>query len=290
MNQTAELFIDSRSHHGEGPLWHPGRQHLFWFDILGRLLLEADTSGNIVNRFAFDDYPTVAGIIDRDTLAVAQSHMLFRLDLTTGSKTELHAIEPDSPGNRSNDGRVDPSGGFWIGTMGRRAERQAGGVYQYREGKLATILTGQTVPNAICFSPDGRTAYYTDAGAVIRKVAIDPDTGLPAGEWSDFAVSPAGRGAADGAVVDSEGYLWSARWNGWGVIRFAPDGSIDREVDVPVQRVSCPAFGGPDLRTLYLTTSQENITPEEKAAQPHAGSVFSIRVDVPGQEEHRVRV
>jgi sugar lactone lactonase YvrE len=199
-------------------------------------------------------------------------------------------MELDKPGNRTNDGRVDPSGGFWIGTMGRRAEKQAGAVYQYRGGHLTTVLSSQTIPNAISFSPDGRTAYYTDAGDVIVKAPIDPDTGLPSGPWVPFAQSPAGRGSADGAVVDSDGYLWSARWNGWGVIRFAPDGSIDREIDVPVQRVSCPAFGGPDLRTLYLTTSRENITPEEQAAQPHAGSVFAIRVDVPGQTEHRVKV
>ena len=84
--------------------------------------------------------------------------------------------------------------------------------------------------------------------------------------------------------------MWNARWQGWRVIRFAPDGTIDREIELPVARVSCPAFGGPDLRTLYLTTSQEGITPEEKAAQPHAGSVFAIKVDVPGLPEHRVKI
>lgn len=290
MTERAELFIDCRCEHGEGALWHPDRQHLFWFDILRRELLEADLSGTIAGRFAFDDYPTAAGIIDRDSLAIAQSGVLLRLDLATGTSAVLAQIETDKPGNRSNDGRVDPSGGFWIGTMGRRAEPGVGAVYQYRAGRVRTILAEQSIPNSICFAPDGRTVYYTDAGAVIRNAALDPSTGLPAGPWSDFAPSPAGKGAADGSVVDSEGYVWSARWQGWRVIRFAPDGTIDREIEVPVGRVSCPAFGGPDLRTLFLTTSREGITPEEAAAQPHAGSVFAVRVDTPGLPEHRVLV
>lgn len=290
MKYSAELFVDSRSEHGEGALWHPDRHHLFWVDIHGKLVLEADTTGSIVNRFAFDDNPTALGIVDRDTLAVAQSGSLLKLDLVSGTKTLLTQIEGDKPANRSNDGRVDPSGGFWVGTMGRTAESGAGAVYQYRAGRVTTVLQNQTVPNSICFAPDGRTVYYTDAGALIRQAALDPETGLPVGTWSDFAVSPAGTGVADGSVVDSEGYVWNARWRGGRVIRFAPDGTVDREIAVPVTRVSCPAFGGADLRTLYLTTSQEGITPDEAAAQPHAGSVFAVEVDVPGLPEHRVKL
>jgi sugar lactone lactonase YvrE len=290
MSYRAELFVDSRSKHGEGALWHPDRQSLFWVDIYGKLVLEADLDGTIVNRFSFDNNPTALGIVDHDTLAVAQSGSLLKLDLKTGTKTLLAKIEGDKPGNRSNDGRVDPSGGFWIGTMGRKAERGVGAVYQYRAGRLVTVLANQSIPNSICFSPDGQTVYYTDAGAKIVQAALNPETGLPEGTWSDFAMSPEGKGAADGSVVDSEGYLWSARWQGSRVIRFAPDGSIDREVEVPVSRVSCPAFGGPDLKTLFLTTSQEGITADEAAAQPHAGSVFKIEVDVPGQPEHRVKL
>jgi len=94
---------------------------------------------------------------------------------------------------------------------------------------------------------------------------------------------------ADGSVVDSEGYLWNARWNGSCVLRIAPDGTIDRRIDLPVSRVSCPAFGGEDLRTLYLTTAREGMTPEELEREPHAGSVFAVRVDVPGQFEHLVK-
>lgn len=288
MTDTAELFIDSRCTLGEGPIWHHQRQRLFWFDIVNATLFEADTAGNIVKRFTFAEPASAAGIIDRDTVAVATCGAMVRLDLNTGQTSELAPFEADKPGNRPNDGRVDPTGGFWIGTMGRtgNAEKAPGSVYQFKAGRMTTILRDIRIPNSICFSPDGRTAYFTDAGEVIRKVAIDAVTGLPAGEWTDFTGCPEGLGHADGSVVDSEGYLWSARWGGSAVIRFSPGGEVDRVVRLPVSRVSCPAFGGEDLRTLYLTTARQGLSAEELEREPHAGSVFALRVDVPGLPEN----
>jgi sugar lactone lactonase YvrE len=118
----------------------------------------------------------------------------------------------------------------------------------------------------------------------IRRCSIDPATGLPVGEWSDFA-STEGLGSPDGSVVDSGDFLWNARWGGSCVVRHAPDGSVDRIVELPVSRVTCPAFGGDDLKTLYITSAREGMTPEELEREPLAGSVFSIQVDVPGQHE-----
>lgn len=282
MNLRAELFVDSRCELGEGPFWHPLLQRLFWFDILNRTMLSAGEDGHIVDRVVFKDTVAAAAVIDRDHLAVAQSGVLLNYDLTTDTSTPIIEIEADVPGNRTNDSRVDRSGGFWIGTMGRRAEPGAGSVYQYRAGKLTKIMSGIRIPNSTCFSPDGRTAYFTDAGRVIIKCPLDPETGLPIGEWTEFATID-GPGGADGAVVDSEGFLWSARWGGARVVRMAPDGRVDRIIEVPgVSRVSCPAFGGKDGKTLYLTTAREGMSPEEAAREPYAGSVFSVQVDVPG--------
>lgn len=285
MNIRAELFVDSRCELGEGPFWHPLLDRLFWFDILNRTMLSADADGRIVDRVVFKDTVAAAAVIDKDHLAVAQSGVLLNYDLTSDTSTPIIEIESDIPGNRTNDSRVDPSGGFWIGTMGRRAEAGAGSVYQYKSGKLTRILSGIRIPNSTCFSPDGRTAYFTDAGRVIIKCALDPETGLPIGEWTEFATIE-GPGGADGAVVDSEGFLWSARWGGSRVVRMAPDGRVDRIVEVPgVSRVSCPAFGGKDGKTLYLTTAREGASPEELAHEPYAGSVFAVQVDVPGSPD-----
>jgi sugar lactone lactonase len=287
----AELFVDSRCELGEGPFWHPLLDRLFWFDILNQTLLSADENGHLVDRFAFKDVVSAAGVIDRDHLVIAQAGMLLRFQLSTDMSVPLIPIEADKPGNRTNDGRVNGAGGLWIGTMSRHGGQHpgAGAVYQYREGTLTTVLENITIPNSICFSPDGRTAYFADTMTdTIRKVPLDPATGLPDGEWTDFA-STAGRGSPDGAVVDSEGYLWSARWGGSCVVRHAPDGSIDRIVELPVSRVTCPAFGGKDLRTLFVTSAREGMTEEELEREPYAGSVFAVRVDVPGQPEHLVR-
>jgi len=285
VNTQAELFCDSRCELGEGPFWHPLLGRLFWFDILNQTLLSADGDGHIVDRITFGDTVSAAGVIDADTLAVTQSGTLLRYDFRTDTRTPIVEIEADVPSNRTNDSRVDRAGGFWIGTMGRRAEAGVGGVWHYRHGVLTKIISDIRIPNSICFSPDGRTAYFTDAGKMIVRCALDPETGMPIGEWEDFFTME-GPGGADGSVVDSEGFIWNARWGGGRVIRISPDGRLDRVVEVPgVTRVSCPAFGGPDYKTLFLTTAREGMTPEEAEDEPNAGSVFAVDLDVPGLPE-----
>jgi sugar lactone lactonase YvrE len=285
MTGKAELFSDSRSMLGEGPFWHPLLGRLFWFDIANHTLLSAGDEGNIVDRITFRDTVSAAAVIDRETLAVAQAGALLRYDFGTDTSSTIVEIEPGDAGNRTNDGRANFAGGFWIGTMRRSGgdgRKGAGAVYQYRNGVLTTVLDGITTPNSICFTEDGRTAYFADTPTgVIRRCSLDPATGLPAGPWEDFA-APEAMGRPDGAVVDTEGYVWSARWDGSCVIRFAPDGSIDQVVELPVSRVTCPAFGGDDFRTLYVTSARQGMTDEELKREPHAGSVFAIELDVPG--------
>jgi sugar lactone lactonase YvrE len=285
MNSKAELFVDSRCELGEGPFWNPLLERLFWFDILNQTMLSAGTDGHIVDRITFKDTVSGGAVIDKDSLAIVQSGALLRYDFSTDTTSVIAEIEEDLPTNRTNDSRVDRTGSFWIGTMGRKAEAGIGGVYQYRAGQTTKVIENIRIPNSICFSPDGRTAYFTDAGKMIVRCTLDPATGLPAGPWEDFFTME-GPGGADGSVVDSEGYLWNARWGGGKVIRISPDGNLDKVVEVPgVSQVSCPAFGGKDLKTLYLTTAREHMTPEELEREPHAGSVFAVELDVPGIAE-----
>lgn len=285
MNTKAELFVDSRCELGEGPFWHPLLERLFWFDILNQTMLSAGTDGHIVDRITFKDTVSAGAVIDKQSLAIAQSGALLRYDFATDTTSVIAEIEGDVPTNRTNDSRVDRAGGFWIGTMGRKAEAGVGGVYQYRAGQTTKVIESIRIPNSICFSPDGRTAYFTDSGKMIVKCATDPVTGLPIGPWEDFFTME-GPGGADGSVVDSEGYLWNARWGGGKVIRISPHGKLDKVVEVPgVSQVSCPAFGGNDLKTLYITTAREHMTPEQLEREPHAGSVFAVALDVPGIAE-----
>lgn len=291
MNDTAELFIDSRCELGEGSFWHPLVERLFWFDIPNKTLYSATAGGIMVDRFTFETGVSAAGVIDADNLAIASSEGIYRLNIKTDTRELIVPLEADVPGNRSNDGRVGPAGGFWIGTMAVNdaGNTPSGALYQVRAGIVTKLRDGIHIPNATCFSPDGRTAYFTDGiTRLIQKIAIDRDTGLPTGPWQDFARAQ-GPIEPDGAVVDSAGYLWNAQWNGGSVTRYAPDGSVDRVVRLPVTRPTCPAFGGPDLKTLYITSARAGLSPEELAKQPLAGGMFSIRVDVPGMPENIFR-
>lgn len=283
---TADLFVDSRCELGEGPFWHPILKRLFWFDILNNTLLSADADGHLVDRFTFKDNVSAAGVIDKDRLLVAQAGALLDFSMSADASTVVADLEGEPAGNRTNDGRVHPSGALWIGTMSRRGrvEPKVGNLFHYRAGKLTKLLGERGIPNATCFTADGRRAYTTHLGDVILTCETDPETGMPVSDWVPFFTNDS-IGAADGAVIDSEGYMWNARWNASCVLRIAPDGTIDRRIELPVSRVTCPAFGGDDLKTLYITTAREHMTPEELEKEPLSGGVFALRVDVPGQPE-----
>lgn len=287
MTLQAELFVDCRCELGEGPFWHPQLDRLFWFDILNQTMFSAGADGHVVDRITFKDVVSAAAVIDRDTLAVAQAGALLRYDMKTDTSTPIIAIEPDVPTNRTNDSRVDRTGGFWIGTMSRRGGQEigAGAVYRYRAGELIQVIDDITIPNSICFSPDGRIAYFADTmTGKILKCETNPETGLPVGAWSEFA-SAEGLGGPDGAVTDAEGCVWSARWGASCVVRHTPDGKVDKVVELPVSRVTCPAFGGKDYKTMYITSAREHMGTDELEKEPLAGSVFAIELDVPGLPE-----
>lgn len=291
MTKAAELLIDSKCLLGEGPFWHEGRQALFWFDIKSQILFSADADGGNVEQRKLREITAAAAIINNDELAIATETGLKRYDLRTGAITPIVPLEDDMPANRTNDSRVHPSGAFWIGTMVNDEGPKNGGVYHYRAGTLRKIISDAAIPNATCFTADGRTAYWTDTPTQkILKCETDPETGLPISEWTVFADTSEHRGFPDGAVVDSEGYVWNARWGGSCVIRYAPDGSIDRIVEVPASQVTCPAFGGKDLKRLFLTSAATGLSEEQLGNEKAAGGIFFIDVDVPGLPEAKIQL
>lgn len=292
MTETARLLLDSQCALGEGPVWHEGRQQLFFFDIGEQTLFAVTAAGEIAESWLFNEIVTAAAIVDNETLVLATDTGLKEFDIATGGMNRLNEIERDNAKTRSNDGRVHPSGAFWIGTMSQGSDEAGiGALYHYRAGQLTTLKTGLRVPNATCFSPDGRIAYWTDTPTKqILQVATDPQTGVPVGDWTLFADVSEGRGFPDGAVVDSEGYLWNAKWGGSCVVRHDPDGAIERIIEVPVSQVTCPAFGGPDRKTLFITTASKNLSPEQLKSEKVAGGLFAIDVDVPGLPEATITV
>jgi sugar lactone lactonase YvrE len=282
------LISDARCKLGEGPLWDDGR--LWWFDIDGERLHRCGPDGEDARVWKLDEPHSAAARIEGGGLMVASATGLWRFDPDTGARELVTSLEADNPGNRSNDGRADRRGGFWIGTMSMTFEAGAGAIYRYADGRLEKLIEGITVPNAICFAPDGATAYFTDTrtGKIMRW-ALNAE-GWPAGAPETFIDHTRGPGHPDGAAVDSAGFLWNAQWDGWRLARYSPEGVLDRVVELPVARPTCPAFGGPGRRTMFCTSASVGLDAAARAAQPHAGGVFAVDLDVAGLPDGEVRL
>ncbi|QZZ37324.1 SMP-30/gluconolactonase/LRE family protein [Nitratireductor kimnyeongensis] len=265
---------------GEGPTYDRHRDTAWWFDILGKVLFEHRFADGLTRRHDLPEFSSaVARVDDERQLLVTESGLYLR-NIVDGS-LRLHCpMEEDNPRTRSNDSRVHPSGAFWIGTMGKNAEKDAGSIYWYRGGEVRRLFSGITVTNAICFSPDGRVGYFTDTPTLqIMQVQLDPDTGLPVGEPSAFAI-PSSDGDPDGAVVDAEGNLWVARWGGHGVEVYSPQGDLLRKIELPAALITCPAFVGPNADRLLVTSASIDVEPDSPGSE-FAGSVFLVDLGAP---------
>ncbi|MGQ9366232.1 SMP-30/gluconolactonase/LRE family protein [Azospirillum sp. ST 5-10] len=284
------LVADCACELGEGALWHPERGELLFVDIAGRTLHAMAGDGGDRRQWRFAEPVSALGWIDRRRVIAATATGFLEFDLEDGTAVPGPPLEAENPRTRSNDGRVDRRGAFWVGTMGRRCERGLGALYRYDGATVERLRAGLSIPNACCFSGDGRTGYVADTptGRILRW-PLDPATGRPAGEPEVF-VDLSGRGEfPDGAVVDAEDHVWCALWGGGRVARYRPDGSEERSLSLPVSQPTCPALGGPDLRTLYVTTAWEGLDADRRRAEPDAGGVFAAEVDVPGLPEPRFR-
>jgi sugar lactone lactonase YvrE len=277
------IFDERRCELGEGPLWHPLRKQLFWFDILQCRLLTQDETGP--RAYSFPHIVSAAGWIDRDTLLIAGENGLSRFDLISETLTPLLAVEADNPVTRSNDGRADPNGGFWFGTMGKAAEKGAGAIYRYYRGEVRQLFANISIPNSICFPPSGAFAHFSDTvTSCVMKVTLDDD-GWPNAEPQVFLDLTAEGLNPDGAVIDDERMLWLAQWGASRVACYSTEGRFLRSIHIDAPNSSCPAFGG---STLYCTTALQGMTSAEREAHPNAGKVFAIENVALGQSEHQV--
>lgn len=262
---------------GEGALWHPLRKQLFWFDILGKTLHSVEDGA--ARAWSFVEMVSAAGWVSRDVLLIAGERDLFLFDLETEEIETIAELEADDPGTRSNDGRADRQGGFWIGTMGKRGgdDPGRGSIWRWYRGEMRRIFPGVTIPNSICFAPDGTRAYFADTVTQrIRTVALDAD-GWPVGAPEVFVDLAAEGLYPDGSVVDAEGNLWNAQWGAGRVACYGPDGRFLTAVPMGALQTSCPAFGGEGLATLYCTSALEGMDAAARAADPDGGKTFAVQ-------------
>ncbi|MFC7704373.1 SMP-30/gluconolactonase/LRE family protein [Plastorhodobacter daqingensis] len=273
---------------GEGPLWHPLRQDLFWFDILSsRLLVRSPATGQS-RDIALPEMFSAAGWVDERRLFAASETGLWLLDVETGALGRVAGLEADRPATRANDGRADPWGGFWIGTMGKEAEPGAGALYRWYRGQLRQVVQGLSIPNATCFAPDRSCAYFADtARGALMRLALDGD-GWPRAR-PELLVDFAALGLnPDGAVTRADGVLMVALWGAGAVIEVRPDGRIGPRHALPAPQTTCPAYGGAAFDTLFCTSASEGMSAAERAAAPLSGATFALEGMAPGLPEPAV--
>jgi sugar lactone lactonase len=270
---------------GEGPTYDTATDTLWWFNILGRELHALNVTSGEARVHALPFRASVLARIDAGRQLIASEKGLFIRDVATGEFTLYRELEPAHMGTRSNDGRVHPSGALWIGTMGLKAEDGAGSIYHVAKGVITRMFAGVSIPNSICFSPDGATGYYTDTRiGKIMRVPLDAATGLPSGKAEVF-VESGPSGGPDGSVCDGDGNVWNARWGASAVDCYRPDGSHAARYALPTSRTSCPAFFGKDLDRMAVTTAYEGASAEERASDPQAGFLFDLGITVKGRPE-----
>lgn len=289
-----ELAVDCRCELGEGPIWDDRVGRLLFVDINGHAVHVYDPLSGAHQSYDVGEYVSAIALAEDGAYLVALQHDIARFDPASGLGERIARVEGERTDTRFNDGAVDPRGRFWAGTMSLVKAQAQGALYRIDgaapEGeRVSRMLESVTTSNGIDWSPDERQMYYVDTGT--RRIDVfdyDAGSGSLANRRTLVAI-PEDEGKPDGLIVDAAGCLWVALWQGSAVRRYTPDGALDRQIDMPV---SCPtkcAFGGAGLDTLFVTSARTALSPAEREAQPHAGSVFAIDAGVRGRHANRAR-
>ena len=272
---------------GESPMWCPRERALYWVDIRAPALRRLDPATGAMAQWRLPDLCGAAVLADSGVL-LAMRTGVFAFDPVSSDLQPLVSPEPESLGNRLNDSKCDRRGRLWTGTMRDYGLATTGSLYCITPDlACARVMSDITVPNALSWSPDDRTMYFADTrDGRIRAFDFDADQGR-LGAMRILMEDDVLPGKPDGATVDADGCVWTARYRGGCVARITPQGRVDRIIDIPATQVTACAFGGDDLRTLFVTTARQRLTPEDLEQQPLAGSLFSVRLDVGGLPEPR---
>ena len=285
-DDALRLAVDARCAHGEGVVWDQDRQQVLWVDIDGaRLWLHRPGDGH-TRSWALPERAGCIGLGEDGSLLLALAKGLYRADLDGAGQElplwHLEAVELEQAHTKVNDGRADRHGNFVFGTMNEHPERApTGAFYQYSaaHGLRRLPLPGVAIPNSICFSPDGLTMYWCDSlDARILCGDYDPANAQVRAVRCFARIEDDANASPDGSCIDADGYLWNAQWGAARVVRYRPDGTVERVVSLPVPQPSCCALGGPALDTLYVITSPQGLDPAARAAAPESGGLYALPV------------
>jgi sugar lactone lactonase YvrE len=290
MNTSAPRCLwEAKATLGEGVLWHAAGNCVYFVDIKGKRIHRCAADGSDRRSWQAPGQVSFVVPVEGGGLACSLEDGLYHFDEASGEFAPLRKVEADLPGNRFNDGHVDAAGRLWFGSMDDGEEEITGSLYRFDgSGIPVRVDSGYVITNGPATSPGGRTLYHTDTLAkhiYAFDVAVD---GSLSGKRLFVTIEDGGY--PDGMAVDAQGYLWVATFGGWRIDRFDPSGRKVGEVRFPCANVTKLAFGGDDLRTVYVTTARKGLSIEELAAQPLAGGLFTFRAEVPGLPQHALRL
>ena len=279
----AECLLDSKAILGEGPVWRAETNDLIWVDIESAKVFCFSPSLGENRSWHVGEKVGLAVPASKGDLILGMTIGLARLDLQSGNLAPIIDPEKDYTNNRFNDGKVDPEGRLWAGTMGLDEAPNVGSLYRLNRNLSIDKLFGDvSISNGMAWTADNKSFYYIDSPT--RQIAVF-DCDMDSGEISNRRVAfelPDGMGYPDGMCIDDEGMLWIALWQGWGVGRFDPSGELLCKIEVPVERVTSCCFGGENWDELYITTASRDLNEAGKLQQPLAGGVFRCKLNVSG--------
>jgi sugar lactone lactonase YvrE len=276
---------------GECPLWHPAERNIYWVDIADYKVHRIHPLTGEHRSWLMDSEPAALAMHPHGGLLVATRAGFVHLDTANGSITLVAAAPYDTAVARFNDGCVDPAGRFWVGTIYEPRDKPAAEMYCLERGVVSLKWSGgMTNSNGLAFSAEHSAMYHADTTSHrIDRYHFDAETGALAHPqtFHQFSADKTGNygGRPDGAAVDSEGAYWCAMFEGARLLRFSPQGELLREIKLPLRCPTMVAFGGDDLRTLYITSASHGRSSDERAQYPLTGCVLSLQVDVAGREE-----
>jgi sugar lactone lactonase YvrE len=281
-------LVDSKNKLGEVPVWDVDEQALYWVDIENKLLQRYAPATGDVRRWTLPERIGSFALRSSGGFVCALASGFAFFDPDSGQIEWINKPEAGIPRNRFNDGKCDRKGRFWAGTMDDRLEEHTGALYRLDGDRSVHRLIGSIgISNSLAWSPDNRHFYFADTmDRAIYLFDYDHETGA-IGDKRLFASTENDPGNPDGSTIDAEGFLWNAQWDGWRLVRYAPDGRVDRVVHLPVQKPTSCMFGGPDLRTLYVTSAVWDLDDDALRKQPWAGGLLALDVGVAGLPEPR---
>ncbi|MDP6788469.1 MAG: SMP-30/gluconolactonase/LRE family protein [Rhodospirillales bacterium] len=282
--KEVRCILDARDELGESIVWCAEEGALYRVDILAPAIHRLDTATGAVRSWPMPAPIGSLGLREGGGAVVALKNGFHFFDFEGGSLTFIVDPEPDRPDNRLNDGKVGPDGRFWAGSMDDRADKEAvAALYRLDvDGSCHKMADGLIVSNGLAWSPDGLTLYHSDTRLCFIH-AYDYDmVGGSLGQRRLIAEPTDAIGRPDGAAVDVEGCYWSSGISAGRINRFRPDGTLDGWIEMPVPAPTMCCFGGPDLKTLYITTKRVGLSAEVLAAYPQSGGVFSVDVGIEG--------